>query len=124
MATGNGVVQARDAAILTAMGQIERRFGKGAIMRMGDRELTPLAVIPTGSIALDVALGVGGVPRRRVVEIYGPESSGKTTRAIHIAAEAQKAGGVAIVFQKMNLTWARRLGDRRPALRGRCPSGA
>ena len=82
-------------AIGAAVSQIERQFGKGSIMRMGDERPRDVASIPTGALALDLALGVGGVPRGRVVEIYGPESSGKTTLALHIIAEAQKAGGLA-----------------------------
>ncbi|MFH1896240.1 MAG: recombinase RecA [bacterium] len=83
-------------ALKTAMAAIEKNFGQGAIMRMGEAfRAQNIATIPTGSIALDLALGVGGVPRGRVVEIYGPESSGKTTLALHIVAEAQKAGGTA-----------------------------
>jgi recombination protein RecA len=82
-------------AIGAAVAQIERQFGKGSIMRMGDERPSDVASISTGALALDLALGVGGVPRGRVVEIYGPESSGKTTLALHIIAEAQKAGGLA-----------------------------
>jgi recombination protein RecA len=82
-------------AIGAAVSQIERQFGKGSIMRMGDERPSDVASISTGALALDLALGVGGVPRGRVVEIYGPESSGKTTLALHIIAEAQKAGGLA-----------------------------
>jgi recombination protein RecA len=78
----------------TAIGQIERQFGKGSLMRMGERPKLLVNVIPSGSLALDAALGVGGVPRGRVIEIYGPESSGKTTLALHIIANAQKAGGL------------------------------
>jgi recombination protein RecA len=78
----------------TAIGQIERQFGKGSLMRMNERPKLLVNVIPTGSLALDAALGVGGVPRGRVIEIYGPESSGKTTLALHIIANAQKAGGL------------------------------
>src|SRR5258707_6625606 len=85
----------RDKALATALGQIERQHGKGSIMRLGDEARAPIEVIPTGSIALDVALGIGGHPRGRVVEIYGPEGSGKTTVALHAAANAQKAGGIA-----------------------------
>jgi recombination protein RecA len=85
----------RTKAIDAAVSQIERQFGKGSIMRMGDESPRKVASIPTGSIALDLALGVGGVPRGRIVEIFGPESSGKTTLALHIIAEAQKAGGLA-----------------------------
>ncbi len=85
----------RDKALQMALSQIEKQFGKGAVMRMGDESKVKVAVIPTGALALDIALGVGGLPRGRVVEIYGPESSGKTTVALHAIAEAQKAGGIA-----------------------------
>ncbi|BBL78881.1 protein RecA [Rubrobacter xylanophilus] len=85
----------KSKAIDTAVSQIERQFGKGSIMRMGDRASQKVASISTGSLALDLALGVGGVPRGRIVEIFGPESSGKTTLALHIIAEAQRAGGLA-----------------------------
>ena len=80
-------------ALATALNQIEKTFGKGAVMRLGDRPEMNVESIPTGSLALDAALGVGGVPKGRIVEIYGPESSGKTTLALHILAEAQKRGG-------------------------------
>ena len=94
-------------AIEAAMGQIEKMYGKGSIMRLGDQNNLQVDVIPTGSLSLDVALGVGGLPRGRIVEIYGPESSGKTTLALHVAAEAQKKGGeVAFV----DPTYARALG--------------
>ncbi|WP_353479695.1 recombinase RecA [Streptomyces sp. ALI-76-A] len=83
----------REKALDAALAQIERQFGKGAVMRMGDRTKEPIEVIPTGSTALDVALGVGGLPRGRVIEVYGPESSGKTTLTLHAVANAQKAGG-------------------------------
>ncbi len=89
------VVNDRMKALETALGQIERQFGKGAIMKMGDQPPMRVNVIPTGSVALDAALGVGGLPRGRVTEIYGPESSGKTTLALHIIANAQKTGGLA-----------------------------
>jgi len=85
----------KDKAVDVALSQIERNFGKGAIMRLGDKARVNVDVIPTGSISLDAALGVGGIPRGRIAEIYGPESSGKTTLALHITAEAQKLGGLA-----------------------------
>ncbi|HEY0359297.1 MAG TPA: recombinase RecA [Mycobacteriales bacterium] len=85
----------RDKALDLALAQIDKQFGKGSVMRLGDEGRVPIAVIPTGSIALDVALGIGGLPRGRVVEIYGPESSGKTTVALHAVASAQAAGGIA-----------------------------
>jgi recombination protein RecA len=85
----------REKALETALAQIDRQFGKGSVMRLGSDERAPVAVIPTGSIALDVALGIGGLPRGRIVEIYGPESSGKTTLTLHAIANAQKAGGIA-----------------------------
>jgi recombination protein RecA len=85
----------REKALETALAQIDRQFGKGSVMRLGDEGRAPIEVIPTGSIALDVALGIGGLPRGRVVEIYGPESSGKTTVALHAVANAQKNGGIA-----------------------------
>lgn len=85
----------RDKALDAALSQIDRQFGKGAIMRLGSEERAPIESISTGSIALDAALGIGGLPRGRIVEIYGPESSGKTTVALHAIANAQKNGGVA-----------------------------
>ena len=85
----------RNKALEAALSQIDRQFGKGSIMRLGDETRPKVQVIPTGSVALDVALGIGGLPRGRVVEIYGPESSGKTTVALHAVAGAQKAGGIA-----------------------------
>ena len=85
----------RDKALETALVQIERQFGKGSVMRLGQETRQAVEVIPSGSISLDVALGLGGYPRGRIVEIYGPESSGKTTVALHAVANAQKAGGIA-----------------------------
>ena len=83
-------------ALETAIAQIEKQFGKGAVMKLGQTTALNVEAIPTGSLSLDIALGIGGVPRGRIIEIYGPESSGKTTVALHIAAEAQKAGGEAV----------------------------
>jgi recombination protein RecA len=85
----------RDKALDMALANIEKQYGKGSVMRLGDDQRPAMKVIPTGSIALDVALGVGGLPRGRVIEIYGPESSGKTTVALHAVASAQAAGGIA-----------------------------
>ena len=90
--------KARLDALNAALGKIEKDYGRGAIMRLGDDCVEDVEVIPTGSIGLDYALGVGGFPRGRIIEIYGPESSGKTTLAIHAIAEAQKAGGVAAII--------------------------
>ena len=103
----------RERAVEQAISQIERQFGRGAIMKMGDEKVVDVPAISTGSLALDLALGVGGVPRGRVVEIYGPEASGKTTLALHIAAEAQVKGGmVAFVDAEhaLDVTYARNLG--------------
>ena len=91
----NKVNTEKEKALRATMDKIEKTYGKGSIMKMGDEEIVETLVIPSGSIALNVALGVGGYPRGRVIEIYGPESSGKTTLAIHAIAEAQKAGGIA-----------------------------
>lgn len=103
----------RDKAVDQAISQIEKQFGKGSIMKMSYDKVIDIATISTGSIALDLALGIGGVPRGRVVEIYGPESSGKTTLALHITAEAQKMGG-AVAFidaeHALDITYARNLG--------------
>jgi recombination protein RecA len=85
----------RDKALDAALAQIDRQFGKGSVMRLGDEGRAPVEVIPTGAIALDIALGIGGLPKGRIVEVYGPESSGKTTVALHAVAQAQKKGGVA-----------------------------
>ena len=103
----------REKALDMALAQIDKNFGKGSVMRLGDEVRVPIGVIPTGSIALDVALGIGGLPRGRVVEIYGPESSGKTTVALHAVAEAQKAGGVAAFVDAehaLDPIYARKLG--------------
>ena len=109
----------RDKALDTALAQIERQFGKGSVMRLGDEGRAPVEVIPTGSIALDVALGIGGLPRGRVVEIYGPESSGKTTVALHAVANAQRAGGIAAFIDAehaLDPEYAKRLGVDTDAL--------
>src|SRR5829696_1210414 len=103
----------KSKAIDAAISQIERQFGKGSIMRMGDEERQSVASIPTGALALDLALGVGGVPRGRVIEIFGPESSGKTTLTLHIIGAAQAAGGVAAFIDAehaLDPSWAKRLG--------------
>jgi len=103
----------RERAVDQAISQIERQFGRGAIMKMGEEKVVDVPAISTGSLALDLALGVGGVPRGRVVEIYGPEASGKTTLALHIAAEAQAKGGmVAFVDAEhaLDVGYARKLG--------------
>ncbi len=103
----------KNKAVETAMSQIERQFGKGAIMKLGSRPIVDVPVIPSGSIALDRALGVGGLPRGRVVEIYGPESSGKTTLALHAAANAQRQGGIAAFIDAehaLDIGYARKLG--------------
>ena len=84
----------RQKALDTALAQIERQFGKGSVIKMSDKQAQVIEVIPTGSVALDIALGIGGLPRGRIVEIYGPESSGKTTLTLHAIANAQKLGGI------------------------------
>ena len=91
-------------AIDLALSQIEKQFGKGSIMRLGSKEVVPISVIPTGAISFDAALGVGGFPRGRVVEIFGPESSGKTTIALQVIAEAQKTGGMAAFVEDRKST--------------------
>ncbi len=107
-------MQEKNKAIDLALSQIEKQFGKGAIMRLGNDESLPgVEAISTGSISLDMALGVGGVPRGRVIEVYGPESSGKTTLALHIVAEAQKTGGIAAFVDAehaLDIAYARKLG--------------
>jgi recombination protein RecA len=103
----------KDKAVKTAMSQIERQFGKGSVMKLGGRAIEAVPVIRSGSLALDKALGVGGYPRGRVVEIYGPESSGKTTLALHAVAEAQKNGGIAAFIDAehaLDVAYAKRLG--------------
>ncbi|MDA3916339.1 MAG: recombinase RecA [Deltaproteobacteria bacterium] len=105
--------QDKEKAVQTAMSQIDRQFGKGSIMKLGGREVMEVPVIRTGSLALDKALGVGGYPRGRVIEIYGPESSGKTTLALHAVAEAQKNGGIAAFIDAehaLDVAYAKRLG--------------
>lgn len=94
----NGVNKEKLKALQLTMDKIEKSYGKGAIMKMGDRVVEDVPAIPSGSIGLDIALGVGGYPKGRIVEIFGPESSGKTTLAIHAIAEAQKAGGIAAII--------------------------
>jgi recombination protein RecA len=105
----------RTKALEQALGQIEKSYGKGAIMRLGADEKIDVAVIPTGCLSLDLALGIGGIPRGRVVEIYGPEASGKTTLALHVIAEAQRKGGVAAFIDAehaLDVIYARKLGVR------------
>ncbi len=109
----------REKALETALAQIERQFGKGSVMRLGDEARAPVEVIPTGSIALDIALGIGGLPRGRIVEIFGPESSGKTTVALHAVANAQKAGGIAAFIDAehaLDPEYAKKLGVDTDAL--------
>ncbi|WP_456697373.1 recombinase RecA [Aeromicrobium sp. P5_D10] len=109
----------RNKSLENAMAQIDRAHGKGAVMRLGDQARAPIEVIPTGATTLDIALGIGGLPRGRVVEIYGPESSGKTTVALHAVANAQKAGGVAAFIDAehaLDPDYARKLGVDTDAL--------
>src|SRR5687768_15881651 len=109
----------RAKALEAALAQIDKQFGKGSIMRLGDETRAPIEVIPTGSIALDVALGIGGLPRGRIVEIYGPESSGKTTVALHAVAQAQAAGGIAAFIDAehaLDPDYAKKLGVDTDAL--------
>ena len=109
----------REKALELALAQIDKSFGKGSVMRLGEDVRPPIAVIPTGSIALDVALGIGGLPRGRVIEIYGPESSGKTTVALHAVANAQAAGGIAAFIDAehaLDPDYARKLGVDTDAL--------
>ena len=107
------VTNDRNKALEVALSQIDKQFGKGSVMRLGDDNRPPVQVIPTGSLALDVALGIGGLPRGRVIEVYGPESSGKTTVALHAVANAQKAGGNAAFIDAehaLDPVYARALG--------------
>ncbi|HJQ01533.1 MAG TPA: recombinase RecA [Jatrophihabitans sp.] len=109
----------RNKALEVALSQIDKQFGKGSVMRLGERPYVPIEVIPTGSIALDIALGIGGLPRGRIIEIYGPESSGKTTVALHAVANAQAAGGVAAFIDAehaLDPEYARALGVDTDAL--------
>src|SRR5260370_21584655 len=103
----------RETAIDLAVSSIEKQFGKGAIMRLGEDQKAPeVQVVPTGSLALDIALGVGGLPRGRVCEIYGPEASGKTTLTLHLIAEAQKRGGICAFIDAehaLDVAYARKL---------------
>src|SRR5678809_555678 len=113
MATDDRISVDRGKAVEAALAGIEKRFGKGSIMRMGEREVSDIPAISTTSLSLDVAVGIGGVPRGRIIEIYGPESSGKTTLALHIVAEAQKSGGVAAYIDAehaMDSEYAKKLG--------------
>ena len=111
--TGNRADSRRQTALNAALEQVEKSFGKGSAMRLGDKAVQDVEVIPTGSLALDMALGIGGLPRGRIVEIYGPESSGKTTLALHAVANAQRNGGVAAFIDAehaLDPVYARRLG--------------
>ena len=111
MAAGN--TKDRSSSVDNAINQIQRQFGKGSIMRLGTREQESIPVIPTGALSLDIALGVGGFPKGRITEIYGPESSGKTTLALHVVAEAQKRGGTAAFIDAehaLDTSYAERLG--------------
>src|SRR5678809_599623 len=113
MAMDAAVVASKAKALQIAMDSIEKAHGKGSVMRLGDAPHVKVDVIPTGSLSLDAAIGIGGVPRGRIIEIYGPESSGKTTLALHIVAEAQKAGGVAAYIDAehaMDADYAGKLG--------------
>ena len=110
---GSEGIEAKERALQLALGQIEKAFGKGAIMRMGDGDREPIEAISTGSLSLDTALGIGGIPRGRIIEIYGPESGGKSTLALHCVAECQKAGGLALYIDAehaMDTEYAQTLG--------------
>src|SRR5215475_13972489 len=118
-AGSRGIGGDRDKALETALAQIERQFGRGSIMRLGDDARAPVEIIPTGSISQDVALGIGGFPKGRIIEVYGPESSGKTSIALHAVANAQKAGGIAAFIDAehaLDPDYARKLGVDTDAL--------
>ena len=103
----------REQALDTALGQIERQFGKGSVMRMNDQAQVAIGAISTGSLSLDLALGIGGLPRGRIVEVFGPESSGKTTLVYHVIAEAQRRGGICAFIDAehaMDPAYAKRIG--------------
>src|ERR687886_1107456 len=103
----------REQALDTALGQIERQFGKGSVMRMSDQAQVSIGAVSTGSLALDLALGIGGLPRGRIVEVFGPESSGKTTLVYHVIAEAQRRGGICAFIDAehaIDPSYARRIG--------------
>ena len=103
----------RKKALTAALAQIEKQFGKGSIMKLGENAHLNIEAIPTGAMSLDIALGIGGVPRGRIIEVYGPESSGKTTVALHMIAEAQKMGGVAAFIDAehaLDPVYAKKLG--------------
>lgn len=109
----------KQKALAAALAQIEKQFGKGSIMKMGDAEVEPVQVVSTGSLGLDVALGVGGLPRGRVIEIYGPESSGKTTLTLQVVAEMQKLGGTCAFIDAehaLDVTYADKIGVSVPDL--------
>ena len=100
-------------ALETALSQIEKQFGKGSVMKLGDYKAMEIEAIPTGALSLDMALGIGGLPRGRIIEIFGPESSGKTTLALHVVAEAQKEGGEAAFIDAehaLDPVYAKKLG--------------
>jgi len=110
---GEGSVLERNPALKTALQQIEKQFGEGSIMPLGADKIVPVEGVPTGSLSLDIALGGQGIPRGRIIEIFGPESSGKTTLALHVAAQAQRQGGIAAMIDAEHAfdpTWARKIG--------------
>ena len=109
----DGGIMDKDKALAAALSQIERNFGKGSVMRFGENAIVPVEAISTGSLGLDIALGIGGLPRGRIVEVFGPESSGKTTLALHVVAEAQKNGGICAFIDAehaLDPIYARKLG--------------